>query len=225
MARIGAKDPVGLSGRISRVLIVNPGSSSLKLRVLERDDRVAAQEDLKALEGKAELDSLQAFLAHAGDLDAAGVRVVHGGADFNRSIVVDTDMLEQLDQVSELAPLHNPPALAAMRSLRQLRPKLPVVACFDTAFHATLPAEAHTYAVPLEWREWGVRRYGFHGLSHSYASRRVAEMTGARLDQAANRSAHPDAAIGARDSLVQLLVITAREDLEIAREVRNTLTG
>jgi len=158
---------------------VNPGSSSLKLRVLEADGRVAVQEDLKALEGKAELDSLESFLARAGELDAAGVRVVHGGRDFNRSTRVDDRTLDRLEAASELAPLHNPPALAAMRGLRRLRPELPVVACFDTAFHAGLPPEAYTYAVPKEWREWGVRRYGFHGLSHAHAGRRAAEMTGA----------------------------------------------
>ena len=142
-------------------------------------DRVAVQEDLKAQEGKAELESLESLLNDAGELDAAGVRVVHGGPKFNRSTRIDAGVLAELEKVSELAPLHNPPALAAVRAIQSLRPRLPVIACFDTAFHAMLPPEAFTYAVPEQWRDWGVRRYGFHGLSHSYASRRSAEMTGA----------------------------------------------
>jgi acetate kinase len=165
---------------LSRLLVVNPGSSSLKLRVLGPDDTVALEEDLRAQEGKAELRTLRAFLERAGELDACGVRVVHGGPDFQAAVRVDDEVLERLDRVSELAPLHNPPALAAVRELQQLRPGLPIVACFDTAFHARLPAEAATYAVPARWRDWGARRYGFHGLSHAYASRRAAELTGAR---------------------------------------------
>jgi acetate kinase len=142
-------------------------------------DAIAAQQDLKALDAKAELESLGSFLGDTGDLAAAGVRVVHGGPDFTAATLVDESVLERLEGISELAPLHNPPALAAIRDLRKLRPALPVVACFDTAFHASLAPVAFTYAVPKPWREWGVRRYGFHGLSHAYASRKAAERTGA----------------------------------------------
>jgi acetate kinase len=143
------------------------------------DDAVAGQQDLKALDAKAERDSLGSFLDGAGELAAAGVRVVHGGPDFTASTLVDDSVLERLEGLSELAPLHNPPALGAIRDLRELRPDLPVVACFDTAFHASLAPVAFTYAVPKRWREWGVRRYGFHGLSHAYASRKAAQRTGA----------------------------------------------
>ena len=164
-----------------RLLVVNPGSSSLKLRVLDDRDQVAAEQDLPALAGKAELDSLEAFLSKAGAVEACGVRVVHGGKDFVASVRVDASVVERLEAVSALAPLHNPPALAALRELMRLRPDLPVVACFDTAFHARMPASAATYAIPRRWREeFGVRRYGFHGLSHAHVSRRAAELVGAK---------------------------------------------
>ncbi|MDQ6901355.1 MAG: acetate/propionate family kinase, partial [Candidatus Dormibacteraeota bacterium] len=110
------------------------------------------------------------------------MRVVHGGADFRSSVRVDDRVLERLDAISELAPLHNPPALLAIRVLQQIRPSLPVIACFDTAFHATIPDAAAVYAVPWRWTaEWGIRRYGFHGLSHAWASRRAAELLGRPL--------------------------------------------
>ena len=164
-----------------RTLIVNPGSSSLKLRILDDDDdggdaAVVATHDLPCREGEAELEELAGFLGDA-PLDGAGIRFVHGGADFRRSVVVDRATVEALAAVRDLAPLHNPPALDALRALGRLRPALPLVACFDTAFFADLPAAAATFAVPRAWTEkWGVRRFGFHGLSHAWASRRAAAL-------------------------------------------------
>lgn len=162
-----------------RILVVNPGSSSLKLRVLTAQGEVALERDLPSLEGKAELGPLTAFLDQAGALDAAGVRVVHGGLEFRSSVRVDESVLARLEPLSSLAPLHNPPALVALRALLELRPELLLVACFDTAFHSRLPDSAAVYAVPRRWtEEWGIRRFGFHGLSHAYASRRAAELLG-----------------------------------------------
>jgi len=160
-----------------RTLVVNPGSSSLKLRVLDGGS-VVATHDLACAEGEAELADLAAFLGSApGPLDAAGVRFVHGGADLRRSVLVDRAVLAALEAARDLAPLHNPPALAALHALAALRPGLPLVACFDTAFFADLPAAAATYAVPRSWTEkWGVRRFGFHGLSHAWAARRAAAL-------------------------------------------------
>jgi acetate kinase len=95
---------------------------------------------------------------------------------------IDASVLHRLDATAELAPLHNPPALQGIRALQKLRPALPVVACFDTAFHASLSEAAATYAVPWRWTsEWGIRRYGFHGLSHAWSSRRAAELLGRPL--------------------------------------------
>jgi acetate kinase len=100
--------------------------------------------------------------------------VVHGGGRFREPVVIDDAVRAELDALTELAPLHNAPALAAIDEARRSFPGLPHVAVFDTAFHATLPDEASTYAVPRRWREeWGIRRYGFHGLSVAWAAERV----------------------------------------------------
>lgn len=142
-------------------------------------DEVEAEQDLPASEGEVERSALETFLGGAPAPDAAGVRVVHGGNEFHASTVVDGDMLSRLADTADLAPLHNPPALLALRVVREVRPDLPLVACFDTAFHSTIPDSAAVYAVPWQWTtDWGLRRYGFHGLSHAYASRRAASLLG-----------------------------------------------
>ena len=162
-----------------RVLVVNPGSSSLKLGILEPDDAAAGFCDVGCAGGQVEAKPLDEFVATAPHPDAAGVRLVHGGAAFRHSVVVDDAILADLHQVADLAPLHNPPALDAVAVLRRRLPGIPIVACFDTAFHRTLPPATATYAVPWEWTErWGICRYGFHGLSHAYASRRAVELLG-----------------------------------------------
>jgi acetate kinase len=159
---------------------VNVGSSTVKLDVLHGTDRV----DGTVLAAPVDPAAVEAFIGSAGPLDAVGHRVVHGGPGRTGPALVTDELLAELDEVSVLAPLHNPPALAMIRTVRELRPDLPAVACFDTTFHATIPIEAATYALPAEWRErWGVRVYGFHGLSHSYASRRAAEMLGRPADR------------------------------------------
>lgn len=110
---------------------------------------------------------------------AVAHRVVHGGERFVQPVVIDDEVEDAIDALAELAPLHNPANLEGIRVARRLFPHLPQVAVFDTAFHATMPERAHIYAVPTEWRErHGVRRYGFHGTSHAYVSRRAAEMLG-----------------------------------------------
>jgi acetate kinase len=107
---------------------------------------------------------------------------VHGGRQFRDPVLIDADTERALLALSSLAPLHQPRAVAGIDVLRRLYPDLPQVACFDTEFHTTLPAAASTYALPQHWRDrWGLQRFGFHGLSHSYTSRRAAELVG-RLD-------------------------------------------
>jgi len=109
-----------------------------------------------------------------GDIQAVAHRVVHGGERFREPVIVDEDVVRDLDALSELAPLHNAPAVRAMREARRALPDVPHVAVFDTAFHATIPPEAATYALPRELRErFGIRRYGFHGLSVEWASEQV----------------------------------------------------
>jgi acetate kinase len=98
--------------------------------------------------------------------DAVGHRVVHGGARFVEPAVIDSDVLAAIDELRPLAPLHNEPALRAIRAAQAALPEVPHVAVFDTAFHSTIPEEAATYAIPRRWREdWGIRRYGFHGIA------------------------------------------------------------
>jgi acetate kinase len=160
-----------------RILTVNAGSSSLKLRILDADDGVVSSRDSGSVQGEEELRvELEAILAE-GPVDAAGHRVVHGGPDFTSPTLIDPAVEDELERLADLAPLHNPPAVAAIRALEALAPGLPTVACFDTAFHATMPPKASTYAVPAAWSErWPLRRYGFHGLSHAYACRRAGDL-------------------------------------------------
>ena len=160
-----------------RVLIVNTGSSSLKLRLLAADDTVLSDLYLQGWSGEA--SDISAWLADLGPIDAVGHRVVHGGEELRQAVVVDDTVEARIDAQTSLAPLHQPRALAAIRTVRKLLPEAPSVACFDTAYHATMPDEAATYALPEAWRsQWGLRRFGFHGLSHAYAARRAAELLG-----------------------------------------------
>jgi acetate kinase len=164
-----------------RVLVVNAGSSSLKLSVLD-GDTVAEQATVERWEGAGDLDPLRGFLEQAPSPEAVGHRVVHGGPRHRASVRVDDEVIGYLDSIADLAPLHNPRAVAAIRALGQLLPQTPAVAAFDTSFHATIPVEAATYALPREWNHtYGLRRYGFHGLSHAYAVRRGAEIIGRDL--------------------------------------------
>ena len=154
-----AKPPRPLRRIRKRILCVNAGSTSLKLSVVEPDDAAAPVESLEAVPD---------------DVAAVAHRVVHGGMRFREPVMIDDAVERELEAAVELAPLHNAPALAAIRQARQALPELAQVAVFDTAFHATIPEEAATYALPQQVREdWGVRRFGFHGLSVQWASERV----------------------------------------------------
>ncbi len=173
-----------------RLLVVNAGSSSLKLAVLEPDGAIAAACTVQPWNG-GDLAPLEAFLAGAGPVDAVGHRVVHGGPRHTGPVLLDDEVVAYLTSISHLAPLHNPRALAGVDAAAALLPGVPAVACFDTAFHATLPPAAATYAVPREWnRRWGLRRFGFHGLSHSWAARRGAELVGSPVEELRIVTAH-----------------------------------
>ncbi|HEX9122492.1 MAG TPA: acetate/propionate family kinase [Actinomycetota bacterium] len=162
-----------------RLLVVNAGSSSLKLRVLDPDDAVVASEDLPAPRGRSDLAALRSAIESFGSIDAVGHRIVHGGSRFVGPVIVDDGVRAQLEALTDLAPLHQPKSLAALDAVGAILPGVPAVACFDTAFHATMRPAASTYALPREWRtRWDLRRFGFHGLSHAYAARRTAEMLG-----------------------------------------------
>jgi acetate kinase len=156
-----------------RVLVANAGSSSLKLSLLDADDTGLWGCELDAPRAVVDRDAVAAALAELPEAaDVAGHRIVHGGERFRDAVVIDDAVEAALEELTVLAPLHQPKSLAALAAVRSALPGVPAVACFDTAFHATLPPAAATYALPRQWRErYGVRRYGFHGLSHAYAAR------------------------------------------------------
>jgi acetate kinase len=118
-------------------------------------------------------------LTDMGQISAVGHRVVHGGEKFTRSVLIDTHVLDTVKEVQHLAPLHNPPNIAGIEAAQAVLPDVPHIAIFDTAFHQTTPEHAYIYPVPYEWYEkYGVRRYGFHGTSHLYVSKRAAVLLG-----------------------------------------------
>lgn len=166
-----------------RVLVLNTGSSSLKWTLLD-----AASGQVEAQRGESWHD--EAGGAHAGAIEralkdvpaveAVGHRVVHGGSLFQRAVLIDDAVRTAIAELAEVAPLHNPAALAGIDAVARTRPGVPQIAAFDTAFHHTIPEPAARYAVPREWTErYRLRRYGFHGLSVSYAVRRCADLLGA----------------------------------------------
>ena len=162
------------------VLVLNTGSSSVKYQLIDATD------GLRLAGGLIEaVDDHEAALAEVirelGDapVDSIGHRVVHGGERFSAPTLIDASVVEAIESLVPLAPLHNPANLAGIRAARRTWPDLPQVAVFDTAFHRTLPAHAYRYAVPSEWfDDFGVRRYGFHGTSHDFVSARAADLLG-----------------------------------------------
>lgn len=173
-----------------RILSINVGSSSLRVDVWTlpstRPDAVLTAQGIGSARGtivfsvdggkteedqvalpdhRAALETLLTRLMRPLDVEYIGHRVVHGGADYREPVWVDQKVLAALDAVAALVPLHLPAALGVIRDLKERWPRIPQVAVFDTAFHATLPPRAVEYAVPAGWRAWGVRRYGFHGLA------------------------------------------------------------
>jgi acetate kinase len=162
-----------------RILTVNAGSSSLKLSVLGPGDEVIKSVDLPAPRGSVAdaAAALSGQLAHLGPVDGVGHRIVHGGTRYRGPTLLSPEVRRQLAALTDLAPLHQPKSLAGLDVVGQVLADVPAVACFDTAFHTTIPDAASTFALPQQWRErWTLRRFGFHGLSHCYASRRAAEM-------------------------------------------------
>ena len=162
-----------------RVLVVNAGSSSLKLRVLDEADDVLAQADLPADAGGLDPSAVGAAIDGWPIPDVVAHRIVHGGTEFSSATTIDNRVRARLAKLTDLAPLHQPKSIAALDAVSAALPGVISVGCFDTAFHTTLGPAAATYAVPERWRNsYGIRRFGFHGLSHAYASRRALELTG-----------------------------------------------
>ena len=162
---------------MANVLVVNAGSSSLKLALLDDADEVVETTTLDRWDG--ETGQLADFVDGLPGVDAVGHRIVHGGAGLTDPVLLDKEVRDRIADLTELAPLHQPRGVAGIDAVGAVLPDVPAVACFDTAFHHDLPAAARTYALPKEWNErWSLRRYGFHGLSHAHVARRVAELAG-----------------------------------------------
>jgi acetate kinase len=192
------------------ILLLNAGSSSLKAALTNSDDgqvvahgladwagaKEKARYQFAGPDGKERAEdvpwtghakAVERFVAdlasaHCPPVAAAGHRVVHGG-EFTSSVLITPAIRERIAALAELAPLHNPPSLEALAAAERHLPAVPHVAVFDTSFHATMPPDAYTYPVPEKWtRSWGIRRFGFHGLSHAYCAHRAAEMLGMPVD-------------------------------------------
>lgn len=167
------------SGWLLRGLVDRIGEDEPGACVAERAGSPAERHTVRIADHGAALDLLLQHLPEAAHAEAVGHRVVHGGERYTSAARITETMLPELEALSRLAPLHNPPNLQGIRVARERWPLLPHVAAFDTAFHATLPDFAYRYAVPESWyRELGIRRYGFHGLSHQYVAEQAAALTG-----------------------------------------------
>jgi acetate kinase len=170
---------------MTRVLVLNSGSSSVKYRLFDGTETLAkglleriGEAGGDAADHRAALQRIMDTV-DLGGLAAVGHRVVHGGARFDRPTVIDDDMVADIEALIPLAPLHNPAALAGIAVARKLLPDVAQVAVFDTAFHATIPPEGVTWAIDADLAaRWQIRRYGFHGTSHAYVARRTAELLG-----------------------------------------------
>jgi acetate kinase len=185
-----------------RVLVVNAGSSSLKLRLLDTHDTVERSVDLPAGPEGIAAPSLADVLPGWGEPDVVGHRIVHGGTTFPGPVRIDAAVRGQLAELIDLAPLHQPKSLAALDAVTAHLPDVPAVASFDTAFHTSIPPAAATYAIPREWQQrYAIRRYGFHGLSHAYASRRAAQLIDRSLSDLRIVTCH----LGAGASLAAVL--------------------
>lgn len=169
-----------------RVLVLNPGSSSLKGSLVGPGDSTLATDQVSwgadataRTDRAAGVSRLIAHLSGSAGVDAVGYRVVHGGERFRAPALVNDRVIEAIDQLSTIAPLHNAVAAETIRAGRAVLPERPHVACFDTAFHGTLAEEAWRYPLPQEWVErHGLRRYGFHGLSVEWSVGRAAALLG-----------------------------------------------
>lgn len=160
-----------------RVLVLNAGSSSLKWQLFDGEELVRA-ENIQRWDPTTGFIEVVAAVDDFGGVDVVGHRVVHGGPELTSATLVDDAVLEYLATTVDLAPLHQPPAIAGIKAARDAFPQARQVACFDTSFHSAMAPAAYTYALPAQWNSnWKLRRYGFHGLSHAYAFAAGAGLT------------------------------------------------
>ncbi|MGX1263427.1 acetate kinase [Rossellomorea marisflavi] len=204
-----------------KVIAINAGSSSLKFQLFDMPEetvitkglveRIGLKDSVFTISVNGEkneeitdipnhevavkmlLDKLTGFgiISSLDEIEGIGHRVVHGGEIFNESVRITDEVLEKIDELSELAPLHNPANLTGIQAFRNILPNVPAVAVFDTAFHQTMPESSFLYSLPYEYYEnYGIRKYGFHGTSHKYISERAAEMLGRPKEQLRLISCH-----------------------------------
>ena len=189
-----------------KIISINAGSSSLKFSLFNmenkellisgtferigldnsfvtfklNDEKIKKEVELKNHEDavKVLLDNLIELkvISSLDEIDAVGHRLVHGGDVYSKSVVITDEVMKTVDELSSLAPLHNPANLVGVKSFKAVLPNVPMVGVFDTAFHQTMDKEAYLYGVPYEWyTKYGVRKYGFHGTSHNYVTKKIAE--------------------------------------------------
>ena len=170
VAASGLCERLGLDG----ALIYKVNGDKIKQEIDLPDHEVAIKKVLDTL-----LDKEIGVLTSLDEIGAIGHRMVHGGEKFSSSVIINEEIIKQIETCNDLAPLHNPANLLGVRACQEVMPGVPNVVVFDTAFHQTMPSKAYLYALPKEYYEkYGVRRYGFHGTSHSFVSKRLAELAG-----------------------------------------------
>ena len=170
VAASGLCERIGLDG----TLIYKVNGDKIKQEIDLPDHEVAIKKVLDTL-----LDKEIGVLTSLDEIGAIGHRMVHGGEKFSSSVIINEEIIKQIETCNDLAPLHNPANLLGVRACQEVMPGVPNVVVFDTAFHQTMPSKAYLYALPKEYYEkYGVRRYGFHGTSHSFVSKRLAELAG-----------------------------------------------
>lgn len=203
------------------ILAINAGSSSLKFQLIQMPEekilskglveRIGLPNSIFTLEVNDKKDKTvedisdhedavkqlmekltsNGIIESLDDIAAIGHRVVHGGERFTDSVIINDEVMKEIKEVSELAPLHNPANLTGIRAFQEILPKVPMVAVFDTAFHQTMEEKSYLYSLPYEYYEkYGIRKYGFHGASHKYVSERASELLGIPLNQLRLISCH-----------------------------------
>ncbi|MEW9675514.1 acetate kinase [Lentibacillus sp. L22] len=203
------------------ILAINAGSSSLKFQLIQMPEehvlakglfeRIGLSDSIFTYEINGEKEKMagdlpdheaavkwlleqlktSGVIQSLDEIGAVGHRVVHGGERFTDSVKITDEVIQQIEAVSELAPLHNPANLLGIQAFREVLPNVPMVAVFDTAFHQTMPERSYLYSLPYEYYEqYGIRKYGFHGTSHKYVSQRASELLEIPLDQLRLISCH-----------------------------------
>ena len=177
----GLIERIGLSDSVFKIKI-NDVEKKETLNI--SDHEVAVKKILESLTTSGIIQSLN-------EIDAIGHRIVHGSERFNDSVKINDNVIHQIEEISELAPLHNPANLTGIRAFQEVLPEVPMVAVFDTAFHQTMPEESYLYSLPYKYyKKYGIRKYGFHGTSHKYVSERAADLLGVPLEQLRLISCH-----------------------------------